>query len=132
MTLPNDVEVAARARAASGSRSIHLLKLELAKLVSGVAAPSALNHLFLAERYLAGSASASDLSEARQEAWSEVGSLACYCSPTDAASSKVVLSCLEASDAAHTPSSLLEQLARVLDCGVHAELVLAVLESTPE
>ncbi len=114
-------------RAAANAENLHRLKLELAKLVLSQASPSAVNQLHLVERFLEGQASAAELADARQDAWAYVGSLACYCSPTDSASAQAVLSCLETGPAAHTGDSLLEQVERVLLCGISERALLEVL-----
>jgi len=128
MAIPAELEALARTFAEVSPSTLHRLKLDLAKLVMLQAPPSAQNQLALAERFLEGGASAEALSDARQDAWAYIGSLACYCSATDSASAQAVLSCLESDAAAHTPQSLREQLERVLRCGVAQPAIARVLK----
>ncbi|MFZ5892708.1 MAG: hypothetical protein ACOY0T_16735 [Myxococcota bacterium] len=124
MSLPSLVFAAAQRHSKTSPVEVHRLKIRLAKLVLGQATPSAVNQLELAERFVNGQSTREELADARQDAWTYIGSLACYCSVTDSASSQAVLSCLESDPAAHDFSSLLEQSERVLRCGV-ADATLA-------
>jgi hypothetical protein len=122
------VEAALRRHERATPHTLHRLKLALAKLVASTASPSAQNQLGLVERFLEGRALAAELSDAKQDAWAYIGSLACYCSRTDSASAQAVLSCLEADDAAHTFASLREQAARVAACGIESAALIPALE----
>lgn len=109
------------------SRVIHRLKIELAKLVAGLGSTGALNQLRVAEQFLAGQVGRAELLDARQDAWAQAGSLACYCSRADFFAGQSVLTCLEADPAAHTPKSLSEQCERALQAGVTAASAAQVL-----
>jgi hypothetical protein len=121
------IQAAARRHAEAGPAAIQRLKLRLAALVAPQAPANAVNHLALAQRFVDGAASSGELLDARQDVWAYVGSLACYCSPTDSASAQAILACLESSPAAHASASLPEQVERVLCCGVSEAQVLSVL-----
>jgi hypothetical protein len=130
----NDVsEVAEEIRAAlhecsmSGAREVHRLKVALAELVLRIADPDACNQLGVARQFLESGVTAAELADARQDRWAQIGSLACYCTPTDSLASQAILCCLEADESQHGPASLSEQAVRVLRCGVSAELVLRTL-----
>ncbi|MGC4092822.1 MAG: hypothetical protein QM756_34045 [Polyangiaceae bacterium] len=114
------------------ARALHAMKLALARLVLGQASPNAVNQLDLAQRFLEGNATLAELHDARQDAWTYIGSLACYCSVTDSASAQAVLACLEADASAHTLQSLSEQVERVLRCRVPESEVERVLSRTSE
>lgn len=128
MTLP--VELESLARHVAGAALIHRSKLELARLVVRQAPASAANQLELVERYLNGEVKAAELSEARTEVWSYIGSLACYCSATDSAAARTILGCLEVEASAHTLPSLLEQIESVARCGVQSSEIARVLRGS--
>ena len=65
MSLPLDIEQAARTRAATPNAPVARIKLALARLVLGQAPPSAINQLEVAERYLDGRASREELAALR-------------------------------------------------------------------
>lgn len=125
--VPEEIHEALRVRLATGAREVHQLKIALAELALRAADPDAFRLLEVARRFLQSRATAAELAEARQDCWAQVGSLACYCTPTDSLASQAILCCLEADEAQHAPASLSEQALRVLRCGVPAELVLQTL-----
>jgi hypothetical protein len=96
-------------------------------LVSEQASPAAPQHLALATAFIEGRARREELTEAQQDCWTYVGSLACGCSMADSASAHAILICLEASPDAHAALALREQVERVLRCAVAESSVLAIL-----
>jgi hypothetical protein len=131
MSLPKEIDGAARIRASAGARAVHGAHIELAKLVLEHAPPGSLGHLELATRFLERAASAGELAEARREIWAHATALACGCSLTDSASAQVMLSCLEPNEAEHTLDALREQARRVLQCGASEDAVLRALTLRP-
>lgn len=125
--VPQEIREALRARLTTDPRELHRLKIALAELVLRAAEPDASRQLEIARLYLESGATAAELADARQDCWTHIGSLACYCTPTDSLASQAILCCLEAEQSQHTPASLSEQAARVLRCGAPAELVLRAL-----
>jgi hypothetical protein len=103
------------------------LKVALAELILRMADPDAFRQLEVARLFLDSRATAAELADARQDRWAHVGSLACYCTPTDSLASQAILCCLEADESQHARTTLSEQAVRVLRCGVPAELVLRIL-----
>lgn len=97
-------------------------------MVLDLAPPAAAQQLDLAEAFIEGRAESAELTEARQDCWTYVGSLACGCSLADSASAHAIMTCLETSPDAHGPQALREQVERVLRCGVEDARVLRVLE----
>jgi hypothetical protein len=81
----------------------------------------------LAIAFIEGRATASELSSARQDCWTYVGSLACGCSIADSASAHSVMTCLETDPAAHSVAALGEQAERIARCGVEEARILAAL-----
>jgi hypothetical protein len=130
--IPPEIREALRARLSTGAREVHRLKVALAELVLGVADPDAFGQLEVARRFLESGATAAELLDARQDRWAQIGSLACYCTPTDSLASQAILCCLEADESQHAPASLSEHAVRVLRCGVPAELVLHILHTRVE
>lgn len=122
-----EIREALRAHLSTGALEIHRLKVALAELILRVADPDAFGQLGIARNFLESSATAAELADARQDRWAHIGSLACYCTPTDSLASQAILCCLEADESQHAPASLSEQAVRVLRCGVPAELVLRIL-----
>jgi hypothetical protein len=106
---------------------VHALEISLAELLRALSPPEATLQLALARRYLAGQATKDELIEAQRDCWTYVGSLACGCSISDAASADAVMVCLSISDDAHGPAALAEQVSRVLRCEIDPEQVLRVL-----
>lgn len=101
-------------------------KLALAALVAPIAPPFARNLLELAARAAKGEASESDLSEGRVEAWTYLGSLACYCSETDSLSVQITMTALDSATADRaTLFSISEKLRRA---GVAEEAIFATLQ----
>lgn len=125
--VPQELGEALRARSASGAREVLRLKVALAELVLRLADADAFRQLDVARHFLESGATAAELADARQDRWAQIGSLACYCSPSDSLVSQAILCCLEADEAQHTAASLSEQAVRVLRCGVSAELLLRAL-----
>jgi len=125
--LPPNIVSSAEQHASAPPRAIWRLQLALARLVLSQAPPSAAGQLEIAERFLGGSAEVHDLTDARQDAWIYIGSLACYCTRNDSASASAVLACLEPDEAQHTYAALLEQLQRLQLCGVPEAEVLRAL-----
>lgn len=132
MTLVEPIREAASLLATAPPRTVHRAKIELAKLALSEAPPQAVNQLELAERFLHGAASSSELASAKTDVWTYIGSLACYCTVSDSASAQAVLCCLETDDGHHTAASLLEQAERVSRCRVDAERITAVLRRVAE
>ena len=128
-SLPATLVSSAERHASASPRAIWQLEIELARLVLSQAPPSAVGQLELAERFLRGSADVHDLTDARQDAWIYIGSLACYCTRNDSASAAAVLACLEPDESQHTYGPLLEQLQRLQLCGVPEAETLRVLEA---
>ena len=110
--------------------AIHRLQVGLADLVSEQASPSASQQLALATAFIEGRARREELSDAQQDCWTYVGSLACGCSLADSASAHAILICLEAAADSHAAPALREQVERVLRCGVDESAVLSVLEAS--
>jgi hypothetical protein len=108
-------------------RALHRSKIALARLVASEAPPQALQQLELAAEYVRGNASAEELARARQDSWAYIGSLACYCSVSDSASSQAILNCLESDDGAHTLTSLIEHSQLVVECGVSEDRIVEAL-----
>jgi hypothetical protein len=108
---------------------VHRLQVGLAGLVVEQAAPGAPQQLALAAAFIEGHASSAALTDAQQDCWTYVGSLACGCSLADSAAAHALLTCLEPRSEAHSPRALREQVERVLSCGVDEAPVLAVLEA---
>jgi hypothetical protein len=125
--VPQELREALRAHLTTGARELHRLKIAFAELVLRAAEPDAFRQLEVARRFLESAATAAELADVRQDCWAHIGSLACYCTPTDSLASQAILCCLEADESQHTPASLSEQVVRVLRCGVPAELVLRAL-----
>lgn len=125
--VPQEIREALQGRPTAAAREVHRLKIALAELVLRVAEPAAFRQLEVARRFLESTATAAALADARQDCWTHIGSLACYCTPTDSLASQAILACLEADESRHLPGSLSEQVVRVLRCGVPGELVLRVL-----
>jgi hypothetical protein len=115
--------------ASATAEQVHHAQLALALLVVQQGPPGSPHYLELARAFLAGGGSVSALREAKQDLWTYVGSLACGCSVADSASAHALLTCLETSEDAHSPSALGEQVERVLRCGVPAATVLAELDA---
>jgi|SRR4051812_40591581 len=113
---------------ASLPEAIHRLQVGLARLVLDQAPPAAAGQLTLALAFIEGRAAASELSCARQDCWTYVGSLACGCSIADSASAHSIMTCLETDAAAHSVTALAEQAGRILRCGVDEARILAVLD----
>ena len=107
--------------------AVHRLQVGLASLVGEQASPSASQHLALATAFIEGRAEPAALTEAQQDCWTYVGSLACGCSLADSASAHAVLICLDSRAEAHAATALREQVERVLRCGVGEAVVLRVL-----
>ena len=128
--VPQEIREAMRARLTTGARELHRLKVALAELVLRVAEPAAFRQLEVARRFLESGATAAELADARQDCWTHIGSLACYCTPSDSLASQAILCCLEADESQHAPVSLSEQVLRVLRCGVPAEHVLRTLQES--
>ncbi|HWA74437.1 MAG TPA: hypothetical protein VG937_18960 [Polyangiaceae bacterium] len=126
--VPQEIREALRTRFSSGPREVHRLKVALAELVLRIAGPGAFGQLGVARRFLEAGATVAELADARQDSWAHIGSLACYCTPTDSLASQAILCCLEADDSQHAPETLTEQAVRVLRCGVPTELVLRTLQ----
>jgi len=125
--VPQEIREALRARFSTGAREVHRLKVALAELVLRIADSDAFRQLEVARQFLHSCATAAELADARQDRWAQIGSLACYCTPTDSLASQAILCCLEADESQHALASLSEQALRVLRCGVSAELVLRTL-----
>lgn len=125
--VPHEIREALSARLTTGARELHRLKIGLAELVLRVAEPGASGQLEVARRFVEAGATEAELADARQDCWAHIGSLACYCTPTDSLASQAILCCLEADESQHTPASLSEQAVRVLRCGAPAERVLLAL-----
>jgi hypothetical protein len=106
---------------------VHRLQVGLAELVLAQAPPAAAGQLALATRFIEGQVSPAELKDAQQDCWTYVGSLACGCTASDSASAHAIMSCLEPDPAAHTPAALLEQVQRILRCGVAEQRILSVL-----
>ena len=113
--------------AALGPAAVHVLQVGLAELALEHAPPAAASQLALARQFIEGRVSPAELKDAKQDSWTYVGSLACGCSLADSASAHAILTCLEAEPAAHTPAALLEQVERILRCGVSEARILGVL-----
>jgi hypothetical protein len=128
--VPQEIREALRARFSSSAREVQRLKVALAELVLRMADADAFRQLGVARHFLESGATAAELADARQDRWAHIGSLACYCTPTDSLVSQAILSCLEADESQHTPAGLEEQAVRVLRCGVPAELVLRALRES--
>lgn len=109
------------------SPQIHRLQVGLAGLVSAQGSPSAPQHLALASAFIEGHARPAQLTEAQQDCWTYVGSLACGCSVADSASAHAILVCLDSRADAHAAPELREQVERVLRCGVGEDDILRVL-----
>ena len=109
------------------ARQVHGLEIELAELVLPHAPPGAPAQLELGRALIEGRGSVSELREARQDCWAYAGSLACGCSTADSASAHAILACLEPDERAHDAKSLVEQVTRVVRCGVAEARILAVL-----
>ncbi|HYQ18361.1 MAG TPA: hypothetical protein VEQ58_21445 [Polyangiaceae bacterium] len=123
-----EFSAALAAASQSSPAAVHRLQVGLARLVLDLAPPAAPQQLELAAAFIEGRAESSALTEARQDCWIYVGSLACGCSLADSASAHAIMTCLEPSPDAHSPQALLEQVERVLRCGVERAQVLQVLQ----
>lgn len=108
---------------------MHGLELALAALLVQHGPTGAHAQLELAQRYLAGGASAAELRSAEQDCWTYVGSLACGCSVADSATGAAILACLNGDESAHTAQSLREQVERALSAGASEAQVRVVLAS---
>jgi hypothetical protein len=124
-----DVQAALARFEQADAGAIHRAELALAELVVDHGPPGSAQHLELARRFVGGERVLAELTEAKQDCWTYVGSLACGCSVTDSASAHVMLACLETGPGTHGPGALGEQVERVLRCGVPAERVAGVLRS---
>jgi hypothetical protein len=127
MNLPPRILAEARRYERARPRALHRSKIALARLVASEAPPQALQQLELAAEYVRGNASAEELARARQDSWAYIGSLACYCSVSDSASSQAILNCLESDDGAHTLTSLIEHSQLVVECGVSEDRIVEAL-----
>ena len=125
--LPGELREAARAHADAPAREIQRLQVELARLVLDQAPPGSAQHLELCGSAIGDQQLDGALNEARQELWTYVGSLACGCSDSDSASAHAVLICLVGEQAARGEAELVEQIERVLRCGVSNARVLEAL-----
>jgi hypothetical protein len=112
-------------------RELVLRKVALARLLRSQLPPFAWNLLAELEEALE-EGSVENLArlrrEGREQCWTHLGSLACYCSVTDSLSMQAVSACFEEPDPATALSSLEEQAARVERAGIDAGLVRATLE----
>lgn len=127
MTLPAEIRDAAALFRGAPPELVHRAMLGLARLVLVEAPPQAASQLELAERFLRSEASAAELASAKADVWAYIGSLACYCTPSDSASSQAVLACLETDPSQHGEAALLEQAERVARCHIPAERICATL-----
>jgi hypothetical protein len=127
MPLPPAVAAALEPLSGLEPAQVHHLQVGLAELVLSQAPPAALGQLELAKAFIEGRADAAALRDARQDCWSYVGSLACGCSVSDSASAHAIMTCLESDRSAHEPAALVEQVERVLRCGVSEPHIIAVL-----
>jgi len=116
-----------RFRAATPAQ-VHRLQVSFAELLLPHAPPVAAEQLALARDFIEGRVPARALHEARQDCWTYVGSLACGCSVADSASAHAIMTCLETSEAAHSPEGLVEQLERALRCGATEDDLLGALD----
>jgi hypothetical protein len=119
--------------ASATAEQVHRAQFGLARLLVEQGPPGSPHYLELAQAFLERRANASALREAKQDLWTYVGQLACGCSLADSASAHAMMTCLETSEDAHSPSALAEQVERALRCGVsEAAAVAALLEAVGE